>query len=115
MAIQQHKLRWSHSIEPWFLAYLLLGLTTGGLAMILIPVGMESFDSIGYIGLVTAVVGVGQLTAGAWGELADSYGLHRPLFVGGVDRRSCGAVSSVHIQCGMQIGMPSLSGRPTVT
>jgi MFS family permease len=84
MAIQQHKLRWSHSIEPWFLAYLLLGLTTGGLAMILIPVGMESFDSIGYIGLVTAVVGVGQLTAGAWGELADSYGLHRPLFGGGM-------------------------------
>jgi len=84
MAIQQHKLRWSHSIEPWFLAYLLLGLTTGGLAMILIPVGMESFGSIGYIGLVTAVVGVGQLTAGAWGELADKYGLHRPLFGGGM-------------------------------
>src|SRR5438045_1140982 len=74
---------WRRAFEPWFIAYVLLGLTTGGMASIFLPLALIRSGSVARVGLVMATIGVGQLTAGIWGGLADRYRLHRVLFVVG--------------------------------
>jgi DHA1 family tetracycline resistance protein-like MFS transporter len=73
--------RW---VEPWYLAYALLGATAAGLAPILLPLAVSHTGSATHIGLVMAAVSLGGLTAPLWGGLADRYRLHRWLLVGGL-------------------------------
>jgi DHA1 family tetracycline resistance protein-like MFS transporter len=73
--------RW---VEPWYLAYALLGATAAGVAPILLPLAVSRTGSAAHIGLVMAAVSLGGLTAPLWGGLADRYRLHRWLLVGGL-------------------------------
>ncbi len=87
MALKSPKLSWRRAFEPWFLAYILLGVTTGGMSSIFLPLAVidsgNEAASVGRVGVVMAMIGVGQLTAGLWGTLADRFRLHRLLFVAG--------------------------------
>jgi DHA1 family tetracycline resistance protein-like MFS transporter len=73
--------RW---VEPWYLAYALLGATAAGLTSILLPLAVSHTGSATHIGLVMAAVSLGGLTAPLWGGLADRYRLHRWLLAGGL-------------------------------
>jgi DHA1 family tetracycline resistance protein-like MFS transporter len=73
--------RW---VEPWYLAYALLGATAAGLAPILLPLAVSHTGSAAHIGLVMAAVSLGGLTAPLWGGLADRYRLHRWLLAAGL-------------------------------
>jgi DHA1 family tetracycline resistance protein-like MFS transporter len=73
--------RW---VEPWYLAYALLGATAAGLTSILLPLAVSHTGSATHIGLVMAAVNLGGLTAPLWGGLADRYRLHRWLLAGGL-------------------------------
>jgi MFS family permease len=71
-------------VEPWYLAYALLGATAAGLTSILLPLAVSHTGSATHIGLVMAAVSLGGLTAPLWGGLADRYRLHRWLLAGGL-------------------------------
>lgn len=73
--------RW---LQPWYIAFLLLGLTTGGIAAILIPLGLIRSGSATAVGGVSAIIGAGQLSAGFWGTLADRRRAHTLVFGGGM-------------------------------
>jgi DHA1 family tetracycline resistance protein-like MFS transporter len=75
---------WRRWVEPWYLAYGLLGATAAGLAPILLPLAVSHGGSAAHIGLVMAAVSLGGLTAPVWGGLADRYRLHRWLLAGGL-------------------------------
>jgi predicted MFS family arabinose efflux permease len=78
--------RWRQAIEPWYLAYTLIGLATGGIAPILMPLVVSRAGDVTNaddVGLVMASVGLGGLTAALWGDLADRLRWHRALFGGG--------------------------------
>lgn len=70
-------------MEPWYVAYALMGATTGGLAPILLPLEVSRASSVASVGFVLGAIGVGGLTAAAWGYLADRWRCHRALFAGG--------------------------------
>jgi DHA1 family tetracycline resistance protein-like MFS transporter len=76
--------RWQRWVEPWYLAYALLGVTAGGLIPILLPLAVSRVGSAVHIGLVMAAVNLGGLSAPLWGGLADKYRLHRGLLAGGL-------------------------------
>jgi MFS transporter, DHA1 family, tetracycline resistance protein len=83
MALRRFTSGWRQWVAPWYLAYALLGATTGGLVSIFLPLGIDRTGTAAHVGLVMAMVAVGQLTAGLWGALADRFRLHRTLFAGG--------------------------------
>jgi MFS family permease len=72
-----------HYFEPWYLVYFVLGAAAAGIAPILLPLTIDVEGGASDVGLVMAVNGLGGLTAAVWGSLADRYGLHRVLCVGG--------------------------------
>ena len=75
--------RWRRAVEPWCVAYTLIGLATGGVAPILMPLVVNKAGSATHVGVVMATVGLGGLTAALWGDLADRLRWHRGLFGGG--------------------------------
>lgn len=77
--------RW---IEPWYLAYAILGALVSGTAIILIPRVIASADAATgetgvHIGLVVAAESFGELFAPFCGWLADISRFYRPIFFGG--------------------------------
>lgn len=75
---------WLRWVEPWYLAYALLGATVGGLVPIVLPLTVHRTGGTGQTGLVMAAFSLGGLTAPLWGGLADHYRLHRWLFACGL-------------------------------
>jgi len=75
---------WRRWVEPWYMAYALLGATGAGLTPILLPLSVSRTGRATHIGLVMAAVSLGGLTAPIWGGLADRYRLHRWLLAGGL-------------------------------
>jgi MFS transporter, DHA1 family, tetracycline resistance protein len=69
------------SVEPWYLAYGLVGAATGGVAPIALPIAITRAGDARHVGLVIAAVGLGGLTARHWGKLADHYHCHRGVFL----------------------------------
>jgi MFS family permease len=74
---------WRHWVEPWYLAYVLLGASAAGLVPILLPLEVYRSRGAASVGWVIAAYNLGGLTAPLWGILADRYRLHRCLAVGG--------------------------------
>lgn len=75
---------WWRWIEPWYLAYALLGAAVGGMVPMVVPLTVHRTGSLAATGLVMAAFNLGGLTAPLWGGLADRYRLHRVLLVGGL-------------------------------
>lgn len=75
---------WRNWIEPWYLAYALLGAAAAGMAPILLPLAVSRIGSAASVGLVMAAFSLGGLTAPLWGGLADRFRLHRGLLAGGL-------------------------------
>ncbi len=75
---------WLTWVEPWYLAYALLGATVAGLIPILLPLVVSRTGSAAYVGLLMAAFNLGGLTAPLWGGLADRYRMHRWLLAGGL-------------------------------
>jgi DHA1 family tetracycline resistance protein-like MFS transporter len=75
---------WPRWVEPWYMAYALLGATTAGLAPILLPLSASRNGDAIHVGLVMASFNLGGLTAPLWGSLADRNRLHRWLLCGGL-------------------------------
>ncbi len=76
--------RWRKWVEPWYLAYALLGATMAGIAPILLPLAVSRSGDIAAVGWVMAAFNLGGLVAPLWGNLADRYHLHRWLMLGGL-------------------------------
>ena len=73
-----------HWIEPWYLAYAILGALASGLAAILIPlVVTKSGGSSTQIGAAIAAQNVGALFAPIWGWAADRSLAYRAIFFSG--------------------------------
>ena len=76
------KHRW---MEPWYLSYALLGCTMGGMFPILMPLlALKRFNSVCHVGFVMAAFNMGGLIAPVLGRVADRYGIHRGLLIGGL-------------------------------
>ena len=82
--MQSTKPRWQGWVEPWYLAYALMGLVAAGLVPVLIPLSVIRAGNAGQVGLVMAAVSLGGLSSPVWGSLADRYRLHRWLLAGGM-------------------------------
>ena len=82
--VKHLKETWSRWVEPWYVAYGLLGATVGGLVPILIPLAVGRAGDAMDIGLVMAAFHLGGLAAPLWGGLADRYGGQRGLAIGGL-------------------------------
>jgi MFS family permease len=73
-----------HWIEPWYLAYAILGALAYGLAAILIPlVVTNSGGSSTQLGAAIAALNVGALFAPLWGWAADRSLAYRAIFLSG--------------------------------
>ncbi len=83
---------WRRWVEPWCLAYALLGATAAGLGPILLPLAVIRGGTPAEVGLVMAAVSLGGLTAPIWGSLADKLRLHRRLLSGGLLGTALGLV-----------------------
>jgi DHA1 family tetracycline resistance protein-like MFS transporter len=81
---------WQQWVEPWYLAYALLGVAAAGLIPILLPLGANQAGGASGAGLVVAAFNLGGLAAPVWGSLADRYRLHRWLLAGGLLVASAG-------------------------
>lgn len=75
---------WRQWIEPWYVAYALLGVTVAGLGPILVPLAVSRGGTATAVGLVMAAISLGGLTAPLWGFLADHLRLHRVVLAGGL-------------------------------
>jgi DHA1 family tetracycline resistance protein-like MFS transporter len=73
-----------HWIEPWYLAYAILGALASGLAAILIPlVVTNSGGSSTQLGAAIAALNIGALFAPVWGWAADRSLAYRAIFLSG--------------------------------
>jgi MFS family permease len=73
-----------HWIEPWYLAYAILGALASGLAAILIPlVVTNSGGSSTQLGAAIATLNIGALFAPVWGWAADRSLAYRAIFLSG--------------------------------
>jgi DHA1 family tetracycline resistance protein-like MFS transporter len=82
--------RWQQWVEPWYLAYALLGVAAAGLVPIVLPLAVSRTGGASDAGLVVAAFSLGGLAAPVWGGLADRYRLHRWLLTGGLLVASAG-------------------------
>jgi DHA1 family tetracycline resistance protein-like MFS transporter len=82
-------MRW---VKVWYVSYALLGLGSAGLIPILLPLIVGRQDEAAHVGFVMAAFSLGGLTAPVWGELADRFGLHQWLLVGGLICTGGGAI-----------------------
>ena len=71
-------------IEPWYLAYALLGAAVGGMVPMAVPLTVYRTGSLAATGMVMSAFNLGGLTTPVWGCLADRYRLHRVLLVWGL-------------------------------
>src|SRR5271168_5579653 len=77
----RHLGRW---IEPWYVAYAILGALASGSAVILIPLAVFSRGgSVTQTGAAIAAQNVGALFAPFWGWASDRFKDYRPIFFGG--------------------------------
>ena len=77
----RHLGRW---IEPWYVAYAILGALASGSAVILIPLAVTARGgSATQIGAAIAAQNLGALFAPFWGWLSDRFKDYRPIFFGG--------------------------------
>jgi predicted MFS family arabinose efflux permease len=83
MSFQRRIRTWQQWIEPWYLAYALVGVTIGGIAPILLPLEVASAANATAVGLVMSALGLGELASALCGDLADRLRWHRQVFVGG--------------------------------
>jgi MFS transporter, DHA1 family, tetracycline resistance protein len=83
---------WLQWVEPWYVAYALMGASVAGVIPILIPLMVNSGGGVAQVGVVMAGFSFGGLTAPLWGSLADRYRLHRVLLVGGLALTTLGLV-----------------------
>ena len=81
---------WRRWVEPWYLAYALLGAAVAGVVPILVPLTVSHAQNASEVGLVMAAASLGGLTAPVWGSLADRRRLHRSLLAGGLLATSLG-------------------------
>jgi MFS family permease len=101
-----------HWIEPWCLAYAILGALASGLVAILIPlVVTNSGGSSTQLGVAIAALNVGALFAPVWGWAADRSLADRAIFFTGfmliaagflgftVMRRSCAERAALRSAC----------------
>ncbi len=81
-AIAKRARRFRQLVEPWYLAYGLVGAATGGVAPIVLPLVVDDAGDPSHVGLVVAAIGLGGLSAAYWGNLADRRRWHRVVFTG---------------------------------
>jgi MFS family permease len=111
MRTRQVSTPWLRWVEPWYLAYTLLGATVGGLVPIVLPLTVHRTGGTGYTGLVMAAFSLGGLTAPLWGSLADHYRLHRWLFTCGLLTTALGlAVFHATTALAAWVGLALLQG-----
>jgi len=84
MVLSRLQPTWWHRVEGWYLAYALLGISTAGVAPMVLPLVVSRSGSPADVGLVMAAISLGGLTAPLWGGLAEHYRWHRGLLVGGL-------------------------------
>jgi DHA1 family tetracycline resistance protein-like MFS transporter len=77
-------LGWRQWVEPWYLAYALLGISVAGVAPILLPLSVSETGSIAEVGVVMAAFNLGGLMAPFWGNLADRHRWHREVLAAGL-------------------------------
>jgi DHA1 family tetracycline resistance protein-like MFS transporter len=109
--ISEQLLRRLHWVEPWYVAYGLLGAAAGGLAPILLPLKVSLTGSATHVGLVMAAFNLGGLLAPVWGGLADRLRIHRWLLVGGLLANAAGLILFPFIaSLGVWIALALLQG-----
>ncbi|MDW8402981.1 MFS transporter [Chloroflexus sp.] len=81
---------WYTWVEPWYLAYALLGTVSAGLLPIVMPLLVSHQGSAADVGIVMAALNVSGLFAPLWGWLADRYRLHRLLLIAGLGLAALG-------------------------
>lgn len=70
--------------RPWYVAYLLLGIVTGGMVPVLLPLSVMAMShELSGVAYVMGVYDLGLLTSPLWGVLAERRKLYRPLFIFG--------------------------------
>jgi MFS family permease len=82
--VNHRRQMWRRWVEPWYVAYGLLGATVGGLVPIFIPLAVGRAGDALDVGVVMAAFHLGGLAAPLWGGLADRYGGQRWLAIGGL-------------------------------
>lgn len=60
---------WLQWVEPWYVAYGLLGTAVAGLVPIMLPLAVHSGGGPAHVGWVVAAYNLGGLTAPLWGTL----------------------------------------------
>lgn len=83
MSLGSVRRRWRAVVEPWYLSFVLLTITTTGLQPILLPLAVREHGDLTHAGIVVAAANLGAVTAALWGALADRLSWHRVLLVGG--------------------------------
>ena len=108
----QHGVRaWLRWVEPWYLAYALLGATVAGLLPILLPLTVARGHGATEVGLVMAALNLGGLTAPLWGGLADRHRLHRLLLAGGLFFTAVGVLAFAFVtEWTVRLGLALLQG-----
>lgn len=71
-------------VRPWYVAYLLLGVTTLGILPVLMPLMMVAdSEHLAVVALVIGGYNIGLLTSPIWGMAAERWHAYRSIFFGG--------------------------------
>jgi MFS transporter, DHA1 family, tetracycline resistance protein len=114
--MQTIKRSWTAWVEPWYLAYTLMGVIVAGLVPVLIPLAVGKAGNAGLVGGVVAALSLGGLSSPLWGSLADRLRLHRGLLAGGLLVASLGlAVFAFTTQAALWMVLAALFGLGTAS